>query len=257
MNTTEKIRAYLQGELSPNEHKAFEESLANDAELSAEVAHFRQFDKDLSSFITQNLEKEKEELRAHIANTVGLQLEKLPKHPQKNSTTKKIMLWGRWAASVAAIGLLLIGLPFFLQKPPSIDYITLLEEDLTPDFVGGHMGKNDQDSLWSIWLESYRNKQYDRVKEPLANLDSEDKNYYRAQLLRGIIEMRDQKPQKALPFLQNAAQAPFLIPESDWYIALAYLGMKQEKQAITFLQKVIDRGEIHSLEAARVLDSLE
>lgn len=139
-----RIDQYLQGELSPADRADFEQAMAQNPELAAEVALQRDIEAALS-------EPEVADLEQKLAQIVA-----------QESSARVIALkgWQRWAAAASVV--LILGLGYLLlrglQKPRTAEELYLAYAELPKDLQGQSAVRsgpteNDSGSVASIWLE--------------------------------------------------------------------------------------------------------
>lgn len=242
----DRIERYLQGGLLPGELEKFNEKLANDPQLAAQVSLHRELDETLAGEGIHHFRRVLQQVDANWKLKSGGNFLRLVKSPG--------------VLAVAASLLLLIG--FFgwwaLQSPSSAALATANFEQLP---LETQMSSYDDQliSLRNRANQAYINANYSEAVplfEELARLEPNNLNH---KLLIGVSQVGSEQAQAAINALRPLADGDDdrVRIEASWYIALALLQAGETSSAQNYLQTVADNQGFNARKASELLMELE
>lgn len=263
----EWIEQYLEGKLTGEELKAFEQKMAADPEFAAEV----KLQREIAEAMT---EKDVIELSSKIRSVLN----------QKKATSTgsgRIFPFRRLLQIAAGLALLVtvyfvyenFNQPVYTPQELAAKYFspderighTSLERTLSRDPDSSEMVKNEtRKNLNAIWLEIenlYAEKQYDRAFEklntvqqldPAFETQSPDEFYF----YEGLLLLHTGKPEPAIRSFDMVTAN--YTEKATWYAALAYLQTGDVENAEVKLQKILS-ADIHPFKkvAERLMREME
>lgn len=237
----ESIERYLQGKMTAEERVAFENSLENDPELVEALA----LQKDLMQGIRQHFD-------AHLK----AKFEAIEEASSTSTSDKKEThrLW-KWAAS-AAVGLTLVGVFYFMNSENRNKRLYAAYYEDFPNIVD-RTQRDSQTELQNAFIY-FQNKQWAEAAEAFQTLRNENPHIYYPGFYQALSLLNLDQPEEALPLLQATATSSddrFSTP-AKWYLALAYLKMDNEEQAIENLEE-IPNGSPYINDARALLEQLD
>ncbi len=261
---SEKIEAWLHGELPANEQSDFEKQIQSDPDLATEV----QFQQDLNKALAERevlqfrnaLETARQAYRAE--NTEGAKvLEMRPKESARIFPLRRVL------AIAAGLALLVTAGIWFLKKPAAISPESIFVANFNPppthDFTAGTRGNGDVSDA----VEQLRNEAFDEYgkknhaatlalleKIPAAQLPPDEQPLHFYQL--GVLYFLTGNDSKANEFLsmENAAEAD----SREWYKALILLKQNAPRETlkVAFSKMADTNGHAWQEEAKAVLKQL-
>lgn len=219
MNRSDLIDKYIQKKVSVEELEKIKQLMEKDADFKEEIT----FQLELRQAVKR---EESQKLKQRLQR-----LEKGKKSKRFFSTIWKV-------AAVFVVGL---GLLWFFNMSP--DYEKIYSENfepypniVTPTVRGVHISKHEVEKAFRY----YDSRDYAKAAAVFKQVYDRDKTGY-ANFYYAISLMADQQIENAIEALKNP---DWEIPEkyqdqTDWYLALGYLKIKNKEEAITYLEKVI------------------
>ncbi|MDX1666642.1 MAG: hypothetical protein R3350_05420 [Saprospiraceae bacterium] len=182
----EKIKKYVRGELSGEEHTAFEAQLAEDPQLREEVEWTRRIIQGTESF-------ERKRLLSLIEEVDG--------KPVKRGRLRWLARSYRRAATVAAAAIILLLIGFFSlqwfgeQSDPLLEFQQMAYVE--PNFYGSST-RGSSANLLNEALQAYRSDNYTQALSLLDRYDPQDSMYLLAQFYRGHIHYQLEQYEAAI-----------------------------------------------------------
>lgn len=242
----EKIRAYVAGELNPEEMEALRREAAESPELAEEL----RFSQKLNQALTH---KDLLEVRGIIGGIIAL--EGLPPDASATGWGWRGLLWGLLAAMVLFIGVYIAGnqLDWWKSSAQRLAdrYVQPMENVLFTEQAD--MAADDL----RLGMEAYDRMEYDVAVERLNRYYSQTKDA-NVGLFLGISHLLNGQAQKALSVLQivdNQMEGPAR-EAARWYLALAYLQNGDTQKAMAILQALPADG-LYSADAQELLQDLK
>lgn len=233
----ELIEKYIQGKNTATELEEIKRLLAEDPEFKRELSFQLELQRAMS----------REESR--------LLKQRLQKLDAKNQTKNIFpMLW-----KIAAV--LIIGVGLFWFFNPSVNYEKLYADHFEPypniaaPVVRGD--ENPQDRIVKAF-QYYDQQDFQKAIPAFEELYQKDKlayaNFYYAMSL-----MADHQEEKAIAALKNP---DWQVPEkyqiqTDWYLALAYIKTQKKKEAVSYLEKIVEADSSRSNQAQDLLSKIK
>jgi tetratricopeptide (TPR) repeat protein len=267
-NMDQKIEAYLGGQLPPDERKAFEEVMAQNASirekvrLSDQINHFvgghflpeneiskheSAYAKSLQDTLASNDTKEFHKDLTEIANSY---------HASTNDTDTP-QKGGRliyFLSTAAAIALVIFGLNIFGSSSPSDLYASFYEPSDLPSFTT----RSDSKKELLSGMKAFNTGNYEiAIKDLTAFAKAEDEPT--AYLYTGIAHLELGHIDAALADFDRLGQSESLdASQAIWYKALVYLKTEQTELAISQLDEITkDPSHFKYEEAKALLKALE
>lgn len=244
----EKIRAYVAGELNPEEMEALRREAAKSPELAEEL----RFSKKLNQALTH---KDLLEVRGIIGGIIAL--EGLPPDASATGTGWgwRGLLWGLLAATALSVGVYVTGnqLDWWQSSAQRLanQYLQPMENVLFTE-----QADMSADDL-RLGMEAYDRMEYDVAVERLNRYYTQTKDA-NVGLFLGISHLLNGQAQKALLVLQvidNKMEGPAQ-EAARWYLALAYLQNGDSQKATAILQALPADG-LYGAVAQKLLQDLK
>ncbi|MCI4667203.1 MAG: hypothetical protein MRZ79_03515 [Bacteroidia bacterium] len=235
----QRIVAYLDGEMSPDQQSDFDKELDQRPELKELL------ERELALRILLKKEEEQELLKAFSQKYQELKSSgKLPEVPvelEKESESKVVPMT-RWFVRIGLALAAAIALFFLLRgisQEPSMEPTQIFASNyISPEFdeVKSSM---DSDSLWKKTVFALRNNSYDSARKYIHELllDSSFADNSRAYLYLGHLEMEQENYEAAI---EAYSKVDVEIQTAEWYSMLAYLALNKKNEAIKLLNRLQD-----------------
>ncbi|CCH02186.1 hypothetical protein FAES_4186 [Fibrella aestuarina BUZ 2] len=237
----ELIEAYLNQELSPADRQSFEQAMASDDALQADVRLHRSLRMGLHGLaVEQRVKQAHERYKARPDDeATSPTAEPTPLLAPRQSAG-----WGRWAAAASVVLGLGVGY-YFLQQPAEPTSLAYAEQSLRQNddqltkSLPAHLAPTERRQLLTA-IEAYKTGRYDAVIDQLA-IPAQDRQTepYRHYFL-GLTYLAKQQPTAAIAPLQEAVSQSTgaLRQKADWFLALAYLKSEQSDLARPILNRI-------------------
>lgn len=240
------ILAYLEGDLSPDERKAFENRLASDADLRTELEAFQQLYGDLDSLKTEDAaRRDVRRALAALGQTTA---------SSSNRPKRKTMWW-----AVAASLVLLCTLFIFLLPHRNPSYFQSQYPGLY-DGPGAFKGPDSDASAkaYADGLAQYRSENYPAALELFAAVQPGHPDHGHAQIYRGSSLLLLQRPQEATELFTPMLSDPDFREYALWYLALAALHTGDLEAGRGYLEEMVaEPGDFNDDLAEEVLGKME
>ncbi|WPP49743.1 tetratricopeptide repeat protein [Catalinimonas niigatensis] len=238
----EKIEAYLQGQLTPEERELFEANLAENEELAAEVTLQQELIHSIETeSLRQLLEQIHEENFAEETPVVSIQRQRfLP-----------------YMAVAASLSLLVIGWWYFTSQQSSPT--ALYSAYFSPAAGLPTTLSYTRNAQFSEGMISYKLGDYAEAREwwqPLLEADPENDtlNFY-----VGIASLAEEQADLAIEYLNKVEENTLSVYHIDaqWYLALAYLQNEQPAKAKEILSSLTEKESAYREESQEILSKLQ
>ncbi len=232
------IHRFLEGELEGEELKEFEANLKLNPELSAELElqkkanEFLDFQKTITN-IEKSLKQEKFDVKS----------------------IRKIKYWTWVAASVAVVVIGYFVLSF--NQPMSNEKIFAEYYNFVPSDA---IGRDCQEgvSILVKGLEEYDKHNYKIATDYLNKALITDPDNIYAHFYLSMISIETNKYQEAINKLKEISSKEFIyIDENDWYMALCYIKLENNDEAIKILTRIIESDNVYKENAKKILKEIE
>lgn len=230
----EEIEGYLSGTLAKEAAKAFEERMAQDSDLQAEVA--------LHASLHKELKNSKEIEFRDLLNTIATEKDTRPK--------KGFFPW-KVAASIA----LLVAAGFYFYMNSSND-TNLYEEFFSPYPVEDQM-RGAHDAQRDAALKLYADAAYEEAAKELQPLLKNGGNDVQLQLYYGTSLLQLNKVEEAVVLFENIPSASARYETAQWYLAMAYLKKEDFPASQQVLNGLVAFDGIFKDRAMAVLEALD
>ena len=275
MNMEERITAYLFGYLNETERQAFEQQLATDTALQAELAEWQQTiasleiadyiegqqNEEQQTTFKQRLDKDnqlQQEVeayeRAHFL-TVGsrlaghdLTVKEGAYHRMKDMlkpSGRRSMRWGIWA--IAASIILVLGITFGLLRNQHSNYNIAMDMlAASPIVDDGIRGGNPSADAFKEALQYYSQGNYAASIPYFGTVSPTDSNRFRARLYLANAYTATADYALAISIfteLLETTNTDLPSYEIQWYLALAYLAQGELDQATELLHTIEQTGQ--------------
>ncbi len=267
MNDLNKeIQLYIDGEMTPDEKKSFEEKIKANPELEKEIASSREMsvilnenDWEVSSKSLKNKKITTHEtfLRSDKGKMIAGQIDEAANDyfSSKSQTTLKQKIY--YVGGIAAI--LILGF-FSVIQLNTTDTDALYAEYKNWDELPSLTSRNGNNSLGKI-EKLFRSKQYANALTLLNNIEKTPNNKVNTQtiLYKGAIYLELEDTNNAIKEFKKLADSHTLDAfKAHWYLALTHLKNDDKKKAIIALETLLKDEYTYKDEAAKkILDKLQ
>ncbi len=261
----ETIEAYLSGEMTDTELKAFEAQMSADAELAKEV----QLHADIAVTLqTQDKLKQKR----HWQQLISSQKLNLNREQDEPILIGKKNNWGgmtSYLLRIAALLVLVVGSYFIWQQfsAPGLEKLAWQQwqETQTTQQWSGIRGTSTGDTdvekaSFKKSLQLYGDKQFEEALTELGLITPQSRLFADVVLLQSMCFLQLQQNDKAigkLTFLLQPQNDNLLKDQARWYLALAYLQNNQTALARQELSKIVAEQSVHWDRAGDLLKKLD
>ncbi|MEZ5009840.1 MAG: hypothetical protein R2753_16950 [Chitinophagales bacterium] len=242
--TYQQIESYLNGTLSAEEVKNFEERIANEPELGKEIELFKLMEgfigenKWPESTIESDHPKVKEYLKAYLSDDAKSLSEVLEKIGNQTinaattevSSTKVRPLWNVFRAAAAV--LVLVGCLWFFMKPTGVQqYASSLQHD---ELLLTQRGESEKLSLEAE--NAFNSKEYEAAIPLLIEVDKVNGDFH-IDIALGIAYLETNELDKAYEEFNQVYNSDALIRDQAlWYLAMSDLKSKENSKALDHLK---------------------
>lgn len=234
MDNNYLIEKYIQNSLSSDEKLVFEALLKNDADFKKEV----DFHSNLKNAIKH---EDSVNFRGFISNL-------------ENNTSQKVgqKPFYKWFAAASII--VVLGLSYFLIPKKEVSTNTLFASYFEPyrNVVAPIVrGDNMQDEKTLAFI-AYEKGEYKTAVILFSKLYSSTKEpYYLFYKANALLKL--EKAKEAIPLLLDHLKTKdTLTQKTNWYLALAYLKIKDKQKAKILLKNVVD-DNLYNYKKAKIL----
>lgn len=260
------IEEYLNGHLSPEETRDFEQTMQNVPSLRKAFDERKEMIEALQNYFIQQkkkqdfihlLEAEKKKLKAK---------EKSPTQVRPLSSPSFSFSLGRKIAAIfvfaSLLGLLYMGLQT-LSKPSYPQLAQTYHQQTADKALSGISTKmgagNPTQEPLRIAKQQLKNNNLDASIQTLKTIDEKHILYFDATLLRAITYFQKQEWQNAQQQFQRLLQDPQKRSEdtANWYLALIQLNQGNIDTTKQQLQHIISKHESYQTEAQELLSQLK
>ena len=245
----ELIEAYLKDELSVTDRTSFEQDIAADAELLAEVYRQRDFRLGLRALgIQRALDQARERYKAPTATSEPITI------------VRPLSTWRYWVAAASVVVVLGIGYYAYQQSASRQADIAYAETSDTNDtllknFPSGTVSAKTRARFLDA-LSKYKAGKHEDVISQLKTLPADKKTVHYKNYLLGLSYLANKQPTTAIPLLSQArlSSTRQIRQKAEWFLALAYVKNDQKKRALPILKRIsTDRAHPFQALAQRVL----
>ena len=233
------IQKYLQNRLTPKEELEFNELFKNDMNFKKEV----EFQTNLKKVVVHEDANNFKNLIKELEHNVN-------KPKSKPSYTK-------WLAAASLV--LLFGLAYFMTSEKQMTSNTLFASYFEPyrNVVHPLVRGEEQQTEKSIAFLAYEKGDYQKAVTLFTNLYTTTKEpYYLFYKANALLKL--ERANEAVPLLlEHLKTKDTLTQKTNWYLALAYLKIKEKQKAKELLKKVIANKSYNNLEAKKLLRKID
>ncbi len=238
----EKIEAYLQEQLTPEERERFEASMAQNKELATEVA--------LQKKLIQSIETEsvRQLLEQIHADNFGKETTIVSIHRRR---------FFPYLAVAASLSLLLIGWWYVTSQQSSL--ANLYSAYFTPATGLPTTLSYTANTQFAEGMVSYKLGDYTEAREwwqPLleANPTNDTLNFY-----MGVAFLAEEQADLAIENLSKVVEHTSSVYSDDaqWYLALAYLRNKQKAEAKEILSSLAEKESLYRKQSQEILSQIQ
>lgn len=255
----EQIDKKILGRLSASEQKVLEEQLREDVDWQNALSDTELALEAIDAAEDDALKARLQAIEGKLAKkSSGSSHLKVVRGNQDANVVSMQPFYRRHLRAIAAAALFLLAAGLYFVLPAKGTTTTQLYADnfeayrnIAVDLTRGDDGRSDEQAAFV----AYENQEYTVALERMRQLpDSPVKEFYIGQSLLGL----DKYAQAVSRFQPLVESKEFPLREqSEWYLALAYLGNKQAKDAKAVLEKIVtNEGHPFLKEAERVLRKL-
>ncbi|WP_430905622.1 tetratricopeptide repeat protein [Maribacter sp. 2-571] len=239
---------YLQDKLAPAELSVFKEMLDTDAEFKKEV----EFQTDVKRAIVANEDDDFMEMLSEFEAEARAK-ERVKPIPKTQKNSRLPIQW-----LVAASLLVLLGLSYWFFQDNTADTTDLFAQNFVPYRNVTHpvtRGDAMVDSKTQAF-SAYGKGDFNKAISLFTQLYASDKEpYYLFYKANALIQIN--KASEAVPLLKEHLKTKdALSDKSNWYLAMAYLQLKDADKAKAALQRVVETKAYKAEDAKRLLDAL-
>jgi len=249
-NKREQINRYLHQQMSSDERRAFEQSLANDSVLRQQLnEEMEKMETDFVDWLSDEvLRKDIEEISAEIEAEEAVQATPKLKVVERSASRRLLPDWLKYAAAVA---LLLLSTTFLYQylASPEVNGLALSKQyydEYKPDFVSATKGtisiQVDDFNKMKALLDADDPQSLNTAYNYFSSIPKEDPNYAKALYLMAHIAFLQNNCRAAIATFEQFITAfpdHHERPFADFYLSLALMGNEQNIQALEVLDKIL------------------
>ena len=250
-NFFNKIEAYLEGKLSAEQTKAFEEALTKNQKLAYKLELYR-MEREAANLLRER------DLKSKFAEWD----EEMPfaeTDTPKEKTTSIRRLYPFWIAAASLLLILSIGFAFYQSTQHSNAHL-YAEAYQNPLISYQLKGGSSSTTALSIGLKLLEEKEWEKARTQLGELSRNSPAYFRAQLLIShtfMLENRisdqtidEAQIAKSYQRIINEAEDATLINEAEWYLLLEQLRTNQVDEKFKAQIKKIAENPDHNFNAS-------
>ena len=247
-DTYERIEKYLNGALSSEEKKAFENELNNNNLLKEEV--------DLHREVAETLKGEKIHEFRNVLKKVDS--EWTTSQPKKNNVFS--IRVKKMAALAATILLLVIAsYPFIFQGVDNSNEALFADNFEPYKMILNQRSISDNDAETALLNEAiiaYDNKNYKEASTAFQELQSNNIDLIALRFYTGLSELGEGNSDNSINIFKEILDTPdhLFVEQSRWYLALAYL-QKGDRDAAKLELDKIKKGQFKHKEAKIMLNA--
>lgn len=234
------IEKYIQNKLSSKEKVIFDNLLNNDAVFREEVT------------LRENLKKV---ARAEDDETFKMLISNIEQ--QSDGIITKKRSYTKWLAAASIV--LILGLSYFLTTGHKASSNELFASYFKPyrNVVAPIVRSNEFQDKKTVAFMAYEKGEYKTAITLFTNLYATTKEpYYLFYKANALLKL--ERAKEAIPLLlEHLKTKDTLAEKSNWYLALAYLKIKNTKKAKETLQKVITNKSYKNKEAQKLMNEFE
>jgi tetratricopeptide (TPR) repeat protein len=239
MKHEELIEKYIQKRLTAKEELLFDELLKNDVAFKEEV--------NLHTNLKKVVEKDDDiKFRKLISDT-----EEQAKEPRQKTSYIK------WLAAASVV--LLLGVSYFFNMGQKLSTDVLFAQNFEPyrNVIAPIVRGNEQSDEKTLAFMAYEKGEYQTAITLFTKLYTATKEpYYLFYKANALLKL--ERANEAIPLLvAHLKTKDTLTEKTNWYLALAYLKLKDKQKAREFLNKVITNGLYKNKEAKKLLKEFE
>lgn len=236
----ERIEAYLGGELSPEEHDAFEKELAENPDLKEEYDAYLLSLEVIDQMTFKNL------------------MQKAAAHEKKREARRFTI--SRRMLAVAACILLILGIGSFWYAGQNYSNQAVFAQHFqfpnTDNLIRGEDGEESEPvSIFREALWAYENQDLTKAVNLLASISEEAPNYNMAQYYLGNLYLESRRPKEATAAFEAFLSSPEnrYAEDSEWGLILAYLQKGEMETVNARLEKILTQPDHFHYDDARTL----
>ena len=233
-----KIQAYLEGNMAPDQREAFEQQMLQDPELSKEVSDLKQLDEGLQALGVEAFQKEVQGW------------DKL--HQPKTS-----FAWRPLAVAAAVLILLVPAVYLFINPSNSSQDLFYAYYQPYEELV---LTRGADDSLAAPGVhfltqgqEAYNRQAYQAAADNLNEYLQLNPGDNRVALYLAIAQLELDLPAEAEKNFTRAQQDQSFRQQAQWYQALSYLKFDQTEKATVLLSEIAEENSHYRNEMATQL----
>ncbi|WP_186435531.1 tetratricopeptide repeat protein [Maribacter sp. MAR_2009_72] len=242
------LEKYLRDKLTETEWQTFDALLKSDPDFKEEVEFHTGVKRAVTAEEDENFRNILSDFESEYRNTVP---KTVPLQP-----SKRVKLPMKWM--VAASVTLLAGIAYFFSANQAADPQDLFVANFKPYRNVTHpitRGEETTDAKTKAFL-AYSKGDYKEAIPLFDELYASDKEaYYLFYMANALIQLN--RAGEAIPLLQEHLKTQdALTNKSNWYLAMAYLQLRDTKKAGEALKKVLAAKGYKAEEARQLLDAL-
>lgn len=242
MKRTSMIENFLDGTMEEKKRKQFKNRIANDKKLASEVA----LQKDVNDAIKED---DVHKFRMSVRKII---------HPENHLINLQSRITKFLKYPIAAAIILLIGLSLWqiISNKSSLEIFNRFYTPYQAD-ISTRSGAKLTDKVQLSYL-LYQEGDYEASFEILKNYLAKNFNNQTAHFYYGMNALELQQYDIAIKELESVAEdlsTPFSL-HAKWYLAMAYLKIEQEEEAIKFLNQLAGTKNLYTEKAEKILRML-
>jgi tetratricopeptide (TPR) repeat protein len=224
------MEGYLQGTLSSEERKDFEERLRNDPEFQKEFDSFRL---SYSAIILESRKEVKQRLQQEDAGA--------------SAPKGRVVNW-RYVSIGIAASIVLAVLLVQIYRSPSPDKLYLSYHETYPNVVAPIERNETTVDSYKKAFQLYEQKEYSNALEQFRVILKDSATSSSVNLYAGLCALELNDPTTAVSYFEAViASSPNDFSETaKWYAALAYLKAGNKEKAIFYLDQLKDDSFYHA-----------
>lgn len=241
----ESLRKYRLNQLSAEEKADFERRLANDPAFASEVAGYA----TMLAAIQQEGDRQLDTQLSGYAKELS-QTESQSSKIQTMTTYRRILY-----AAAAAVALLLIALPFWLNNRAG-----QTPEQIFAAHFTAPSAPQVRDAAPQAWREAYAKGDYQQAATELSTLLADQTFTQRseASFYLGVSQLALGNASEALTTFKQVSRDSYDWEPAQWYSALALLKLSKKDDAKIIIDDIVHQsGHLYNKEAKEVLTELK
>ncbi|TVP52814.1 MAG: tetratricopeptide repeat protein [Mongoliibacter sp.] len=255
----ERIEAYLQGDMTSEEVKTFEDQISFDSELREQLMLYKEIEfsmRQINSIQEKDLNETLSNLNKKYIKEVHLEVQKEDTEPKAIPRDKPNYF--RLFSALAAIFIMILAAYFLLFR--AADPQGLAEKYYAENLVELSQTMGSTEDLIQLGIAAYNQKDYQRAQVYFQEALVQDNKNSDAIKYSGLAYLSEKEYDNAIAAFQELASLPDLFSNPGLFYQAFTLMMRNEsgdlERAKLILERVVDQNEEGSRQAQEWLGKL-